>query len=426
MVGAIIAAIFLAAFAVLTKSKPASWNDISRVAAIESLAERGTWTIDDSPWVDLTQDKIMLDGKFYSDKMPLLSFVGSGTYSILHRAVDLSLAPDCDATGRPCAYYWLTLTLVGLPVAVLLWVFLIYAVGTGIPVWTAVAGTVILGLGSMILPYALVLNHHAPAAVSLFACFFLLAKRPASDRAWLVGAGFFAALAISFDAISGILAASLFAIAAVHSWRRLPYFMLGALVPLGLTALLDFQIAHTVIPPYLITNAYNYPGSAFPATIGGNGTPDDYAAYSFRMFFGAQGLFAYNPLLFFALAGAIAVSVKPKHPLRVEGLFTLLGFLALSAYLAVGTGNLGGVAYGERWFVAAIPILFSFIFFVPPLSNGKWRDVTWIPFLPLLALSVLSSLQGAQGPWLYTPPPLQLTRKPQFPVLGLRWNLHFP
>ena len=48
-------------------------------------------------------------------------------------------------------------------------------------------------------------------------------------------------------------------------------------------------------------------------------------------------------------------------------------------------------------------------------------------FRTLLALSIFSSLQGAQGPWLYTPPPLQMTRDVNhFPIFGFKWNLRFP
>ena len=304
--------------------------------------------------------------------------------------------------------------------------FFHYALDMELPLWAAVAATVGLGLGTMILPYALVLNHHAPAAVCLFASFYLLATRAPSSPRRLVVAGLLGSLAVSFDATSGILAASLFGIAAVRYWRRLPYFVLGAAVPVAVTALLDFQIAHTIIPPYLITSAYNYPGSAFPATIGGNGTPDDYVAYSFRMFVGAQGLFAYNPLLLVALVGAIVVALRPRHPLQVEGIFTVIGFLLLCIYLAIETGNLGGVAYGERWFVSAIPMLFSFVLFVPPWRGRKWKNVAWIFFFPLLGLSVLSSLQGAQAPWLYSPPPLHLTRTPGTNAIGVKWEYRLP
>ncbi len=424
LAGAALALVFLVAIAALTKTKPESWNDRSRIAAIESLVERGTWVIDDSPWVDRTEDKVFLNGRFYSDKMPLFSLMGAGVYAILHDGLGASLSPDCATAGRFCGYSTLTLLLVGVPVTLMLWLFFLYA-REHVPLGHALLGTAALGLGTMLFPYALVFNHHAPAAASLFAAFFLLV-RSAGSRVALIGAGFLSALAISFDVLAGVTAASVLAIALVRSRGQIVWFALGGAVPLVLTALLDYQIAQTIIPPYMITSGYVYPGSGWPATFGGNGTPDDYAAYAFRMFLGGQGLFAYNPLLLFALAGAIGVALTRGHALRVEGAWVALGFVALSIYLAVGTGNYGGTAYGERWFVPAIPILFSFILFVPPLSRPSWRSAAWGLFLPLLGLSVLSSLQGAQGPWLYSPPPLQMTRQAGFPVFGFKWNLRFP
>ena len=209
--------------------------------------------------------------------------------------------------------------------------------------------------------------------------------------------------------------------------RDLPWVLVGAAIPLVITALLDYQIAQTIIPPYMITNGYDYAGSAFPATFGGNGTPDDYAAYAFRMFLGGQGLFAYNPLLLIAIIGAIAVILKRGHVLRVEAALILAGFALLALYLALFTGNLGGVAYGERWYVAAIPVLFSFVFFVPPLGSATWNARGLDHFPGALALSAFSTLQGAQGPWLYTPPPLQMTRDVNhFPIFGFKWNIKFP
>ncbi len=420
VVGAAMALALLLAIAALTKTKPESWNDIARIASIESLVERGTWAIDDSPWVDETKDKVLLDGHFYSDKMPLLTFMGAGVYAVLH-GWGASLAPDCSQAASFCAYRWLTIVLVGIPVALLAWVFINWARRVA-PLWVAVVGTLALALGSMVFPFALVFNHHAPAAASIFASFFLLTTRPTA-RGWLVLVGLLAALAISFDALSGIIAASVFAIALVRLRGAFFYVALGAAIPVLLTAALDLQIAGTVVPPYLITNGYNYPGSAFPATVGGNGTPDDYIAYAFRMFLGGKGLFAYNPLLLLGLGGAVRVAFKRDHPLRIEGLFTALGFVLLCLYLATNTGNYGGTGYGERWFVVAVPTLLAFLFFVPPLSAATWKHPGWALFVPLLALSIVSSLQGAQAPWQDWLPPLQMTRSAQFPVFGFRWNI---
>ena len=422
-IGAIFVVLFLGAAFALTKTQPASWNDIARVATIESLAERGTWAIDDSPWVDETKDKIFLSGKFYSDKMPLFSLLGAGVYAVFHRAWGASLAPDCAA----CAYPWVTRLLVGVPAVLLLWLFWDFARRQNVPLWSALAGALALGIGTMVFPYALVLNHHVPAAACLFAGFYILATRSTDSRGWLFAAGLLAALAISFDALAWLTAAALFGIAFVRHRAGFIFFAAGAVIPLATTAVLDWQIAQTIIPAYMITNGYNYPGSAFPATVGGNGTPDDYAAYAFRMFLGGRGLFAYNPLLLFALVGVIVVALNRQHALRIEALFIALCFVALAVYLALFTGNLGGTAYGERWYVAVIPMLFAFIFFVPPLNVTTWKNVAWILFLPLLALSIFSTLQGAQAPWLGTPPPLQMTRDvSRFPILGFKWNVKFP
>ncbi len=423
-ISAVIALFFLIAFFALAKSNPVSWNDIARTATVESLVERGAWSIDGSPWLDATKDKVFLNGKFYSDKMPLLSLIGAGVYAAAHFGFGASLAPDC---AQSCAYFWLAFVLAGIPAAAMIGLFFAYARYVRAPMASALIGTLALGLGTMIFPYALVFNHHVPAAASLFASFYVLTTRGATSRRWLFVAGLLAALAISFDVLSGVTAAALVGIALVRQRSRFVYFAVGAAIPLVITALLDYQIAGTVIPAYMITNGYNYPGSAFPTTVGGNGTPDDYAAYAFRMFLGGQGLFAYNPLLLFAIAGALGVALSRAHALRTEAIFIALAFAALCIYLALFTGNLGGTAYGERWYVAAIPLLCAFIFFAPPLNAATGQSVAWIVFLPLLALSILSSLQGAQGPWLYVPPPLQMTRDVNhFPIFGFKWNLTLP
>lgn len=396
---------------------------MARVAAIESLTERGTWAIDDSPWFDKTQDKVLLNGKFYSDKMPLLSWMAAGAYTVLHR-LGGSLAPDCAQSAASCAYYALTLLFVGLPASLMIALVFDFARAQNATLGAALIVTIALGIGTMVLPYSLVLNHHLPAAVSLFGAYYVLTTRAAKNERWLAGVGFLAALAVTFDPLSGILAAALGAASFVRFRRRAFYFLLGAILPLLVTAWLDFEIAGTIIPPYLIPNGYAYPGSAFPPTVGGNGTPDDLPQYAFKMFFGAQGLYAYNPILIFALIGIGIAALSHAHVLRTEAIICGLAFLLLSIYLATGTGNLGGEAYGERWYVHAIPVLMAFLVYVPPLT----KPYRWLA-LPLfgiaLLVSVLSSFQGAQNPWRYVAPPAHPTRDAVTGRIGWRWEVPF-
>lgn len=87
-------------------SRAYSSNDASRLAAIESLVERGTWAIDASPFA--TVDRIKVGEHFYSDKPPILSLAGAGIYSILHNVFGLTLQPwgcvpsACQRGAAPC------------------------------------------------------------------------------------------------------------------------------------------------------------------------------------------------------------------------------------------------------------------------------------------------------------------------------------
>lgn len=405
----------------LTRGAPESWNDISRIAAVESAVERGTWAIDQSPWSDETGDKAFINGHFYSDKMPLLSAAGAFVYYGVLNGSGARLAPDCAYTGHGCAYYWVTLVLMGLPAAGLLWLFYIYARCQSLPIWVAVIGTAALGFGTMVWAYAMVFNSHVPAAFALFASFYLLVTKP--RRVGLTVAGMCAALAVSLELQALIIAAALGLIALVCARGQIVYFVLGASVPVLITILLDYQITGTPIPPYLVAGGYDYPGSQFPNTPGGTGSPDDVYQYAFKMFFGAQGLFAYSPILFLSILGLVVVLRRRDHPLRLEAGVLGLSFVMLALYLVTNTGNLGGEAYGERYYVIIVPLLMAFMLFAPPFVPSPARGLAVIVFVLFMTLSVISSNDGARRPWRYVQPPAHLTRDATSGAIGFRWNL---
>jgi hypothetical protein len=58
-----VALIFLLVWAFFTHAHVGSFNDRSRLAAIESRVARGTWIIDESPF-SRTVDRIFVDGHF--------------------------------------------------------------------------------------------------------------------------------------------------------------------------------------------------------------------------------------------------------------------------------------------------------------------------------------------------------------------------
>ncbi len=407
--------------ALFVKPQPTSWNDISRVAAIEALVEHGTWVIDDSPWMNQTMDKVMIGGRFYSDKMPLLSFMGAGVYAALY-AAGMSLAPDCAGTVGGCAYYPLTLILMTLPAAILMELFLSFLLRYT-RLWAAVAATVALAAATMVTPYAMVLNHHLPGAVALFASFYIVTDDKKRSPSWLVLAGALAAFAPACDGSSGIIAAGVAVIALIRYRRAFLPFALGFAIPVIATMLIDLQMVGTILPPYMVPGGYDYPGAAAASSLAGLARADELYAYNFRMFVGAQGIFAYNPLLLFAIVGAGLVATRRGHPLRIAALATLGSVILLCIYLGLSTGNYGGPSYGIRFFVPAVPILFAFIVFVIPSAGIRRTSSLVLIMAPLLLLSIFSTYQGMRRPWLYTPPPVHLQRLDAPPFVGIKWEV---
>ena len=95
-----------------------SWNDGSRLAAAESLVDRGTWTIDDSVFVQPsaratgapppypasdrllttrgTLDRLLIDGRFVSDKTPISNLILAAEYWLVQRTTGLVVRDRAD------------------------------------------------------------------------------------------------------------------------------------------------------------------------------------------------------------------------------------------------------------------------------------------------------------------------------------------
>jgi 4-amino-4-deoxy-L-arabinose transferase-like glycosyltransferase len=424
---------FFLVWAFFTHSHAVSANDCSRMAAIESLVERGTWVIDESSFH--TVDRIFVNGHFYSDKPPVLTSIAAGVYAVLHEAFHVRLdASWCDLDRDSChcrafcadrlgaashpgwGYYLLTLTLVGLPSALMLALFYRVIGFFELGNLAALLLTASLGLATQIFPYSTVFNSHVPAAACLLAGFYSLLRARDSHnvRRWLFAAGLLTALALTLELATGLFFAAFFAYTVwAHRQRAWPY-LLGGLLPIALMVFLDYQLVGNPLPPYLYTAGYNYPGSRFPMTIAGNRSPDNVIVYGFRLLLGDHGLFALSPVLLWAV---VALVQTWRERGRMEEGAPCLGWAAVLIGLASGlfalyyilfTDNFGGDAYGPRWFTAFIPLLF---FFVVVTWSGT-RAPAQCLFLALLVPSLVNSYQGALNPWREATPLVWLEHAP--------------
>src|SRR5438034_1337598 len=72
--------------------------DMDRYAFMESMVERGTFTVDDSPMQSV--DRIRFRGHFYSGKPPVLNFIGAGVYWALYHGLQWSFRTHSEQVVR--------------------------------------------------------------------------------------------------------------------------------------------------------------------------------------------------------------------------------------------------------------------------------------------------------------------------------------
>ena len=376
----------------LTKHAANSPNDQSRLATMESLVELGTFAIDDSTFKD-TVDKIFVNGHFYSGKPPVLSFLGAGFYFILHHVFRLSIS---DAL----TYYCLTLLLVGVPSILMLVFFSKSLAFTRLDPENHWIVTYALGGGTLILSYSVVLNNHTVAASLLYLAFYcwLRIKQLSYNRSkFLFGAGFLSALAGVIDT-AALPFVALFYILLVSRTRSVALaYILGALGPFALHAVLNVAIVGDIFPAALFhSNLYHYPDSYWNNPIGIDTLNEPKLVYTFHSLIGHHGLFLLTPVLIFPLVMLIKILTNRFHPFRREAIAIGLGCLIIITTYLFWSSNYGGVAFGFRWFILFIPLLFFFTaFFFVDVKSSRIRGL----YYGLLYLSVVVAAIGVRNPW---------------------------
>lgn len=418
-----VALLFIIIWALLTHSGANSWNDASRLASVEALVRYGTWAIEDTAFGPITGDRVFLRGHFYSDKPPLLSLLAAGVYVVLHRGFGLSLDPQgCDPLSDRCycfallrcrppdwAYYLVTLAVIGLPSALMLALFYRSTAFFDLSNSLALPVTLVLGFGTLVLPYSLVLNNHLPPGVCLMIALYALIRARVAGAApvrWLLLAGLSAALALNLDLVAAPFLLVFTGYALLRYRKRAWPFLLGALLGLGLLAALDWWAVGDPLPPTMHASGWDYPGSPFTATPLGTTPAPDILRYALRMVVGDRGLFGLTPVLLWAIFGLALVLRRRDHPLWGEAAAVALACLAMMLGLILTTDEFGGVSYGTRWFADLTPVLFFFAA-QPALYRSVWRKAL---FIVLSAVSIFAVWQGALAPWATALPPFRLAQ----------------
>jgi hypothetical protein len=416
----LIVVVFTLIWALTIHSRAYSSNDASRLAAIDSLVTRGTWVIDDSPF--LTVDKVKLGDHFYSDKPPLLSFAGAGLYSILHHTLGLTLqAEGCDAQRNPTscraaaepaeadwAYFILTLLLVSSAATLILALIYRLARQRGLSNPGSLLFIAVLGLGTALWPYSTVFNNHVPAAAALLVGLYLLMTRDPLTRGDLSFIGLCSVLAAALDLSAGIFAIAFFLFCVWRSRSALPWFVLGAAIPIGVTLALNVQITGTLLLPQMFTAGYNYPGSELFATLAGTQGTANVPLYAFNLLIGQRGVLLFFPIVLWYLVATWLAARQGEPTTRRLAWLVLVVSLLYFAYFALFTDNYGGYSFSPRWLLILMPLLAAFAVTDRSLYRPRWR-VLIIGILA--AVSIYEAYRGALDPW-----------QPAFPELRLAFS----
>jgi hypothetical protein len=386
------------------KSRPVICNDGSRLATIESLAERSTFDISDSMFVD-TCDKVRIDGRYYSDKPPLLALAGAGIYRVLRGA-----GLDARRDVAP-AYRWLTFLLVVLPALSIfpmadLW---LRAKGASLEArwWTLV----VAGFGTLELPYVTTLNSHVPAAAAVLAAFVLVDLVPLGAALSLPLAGLLIGFSTAIELHSGFYALPLAWFVYRRYWSSArPGTRAGALgfcalsaAPVLVQLVLNYGITGRLAPVGVQADSYLFPGARhmLPYLVGEKAaallTWNGIARFLWHGSVGYRGVLSHSVALVLGFAGLWKFGRESAERAEVAwGVF--LPIIPPVVFLTFdGPLSYGGSCYGFRYMIFWMPLVA--LFFSRLLRDGA--PAPWMKML--VGISVLTSAGGLGAPWLVQP-----------------------
>ena len=331
----------LAAVVAVVGARPyaGGWNDASRLAAAEGLVDHGGWSIDDSIFVNPaltppgaplpfaasnrlllergTLDRLLIDGRFVSDKTPVSSLLLAGQYWSLQQAAGLVMRRDADRT-----IYWLTLLSAGTSFVAAVWLMFVLASRLSDSAWLAAGLTLSFAFATCAPAYSRHVNAHviALAACAAVMCLVDAVARNGCTPRRGFGVGTLAGVVYGLDAGLGPIVAIAAGVFMGARCRACLWPYLAALVPwMALQHALNWHIGQTVAPLSSVPAYLTWPGSPFDsASMSGRYTHEtvgDVVSYSLDLIAGRRGYLLHNlPLLMLPVASWRLVRLRRRLP----------------------------------------------------------------------------------------------------------------
>jgi hypothetical protein len=334
----------------------------SHYAATRSFAQ-GHPDVD--RYAEETCDLVRHGGHYYAAKGPALDLWAAPWYLLLHAIHAVPANPNAGDTypaamaGIPLRAIWqIGLWSVILPGLALL--LLVRRTVERLEPGLGTAAAVVLGLGTLVLPYSTMLFAHVAAATLAFASFALLFRRETLGPTALAGVCAGLAVAVDLPLVVPAVAVGLYAAARASRLRRLVAFSVGGL--LGLVPLFAFGI-WAFGSPFRIA----YQGAAIdPGRHGVEQAPvhhlfftlaPPHPSFAIDVLLSQRGLLVLSPVVAAGIAGVVLLW---RRGLRAEAV--LIGALctveiAWNAFRPTYILALGGWVPGPRFLVPLLPFL---------------------------------------------------------------------
>lgn len=403
--------------AVSARPYAGSWNDGSRLAAVESIVDHDTLAIDDSIFVRVppgiepyrdpgclargTCDKLFINGHFYSDKPAVISFLMAGVYQSWRWAGGPSFAERPDLVCRLMT--WATSGM-----AFLATLLCISALGVHLGVSSAHRLLLCASLAfATIAPvYVQHVNNHilllAVCAALMWQLVVFAQEHTRGKMAvWrLVGVGSLAGIGYVLDLGLGpvlLVSLGIAVVVRTRSIRPLIWFGLGALPWLAAHHALNYAIGGAFKPMNTVPEYSAWEGSPFdPSNMTGflrHGI-GKLVVYSAALLCGKHGFLVHNLPLYLALAAASWAwrALPMQRPeILFGGLWSIGGWLMYALF----SNNYGGVCCSIRWFLPFLAPSYYWLALIVKSKPNVARD--------LLVLSAWGGLLVAMlipgGPW---------------------------
>ncbi len=355
-------------------------NESSRFALIQAFAEQNTFAVNNTAFRSV--DRVIRDGKVYSDKPPML-MIGLG---IIYKGIAAVSGINFKDN------YYLSIYLINLLLGILnlgmVYIFFRYLErDSKAPFVSRLIFSMALLLATLLFTYGVTMNNHTPAAFLLLIFFLQLRDYPEKQtvlRAMSIGfiAGLIFNLEIPIGGLFGVAGGIIMLLYSVKQLvPKVAAYSAGAIMPVVIISLINYLAYNQWLPLYI--------GGTFSPGVDNK----DYLIYFLDILFCGRGFFVYMPALLFIIP-VIFISKKLRQS-KLD-LILIATCAAVILFYGICTNEYGGWAYGFRYLIPLIPILW---YYIALEYAGRFRSPEYYLLMFFICWGVVVSMVGAYNPW---------------------------